>query len=167
MVAAKNSIPSSLNWRMKPSSILPRSDRPDSWYRCYRNLAWDSLKADVYLAFIGSGPLQLSGFLVTAKSDINGVIAHCPVTVERNNPKASFRQIHDQLQLARKIAEDPRLADEWDDVISLSRIIRAGRPVPRWVYALACIPLSYPTDGQFLYPTPFCPRMAAVLTPSR
>src|SRR6266850_5174710 len=109
MVAARFDIPSSLNSRMNLSSPRTRAGRPDSWYRAYQRLAWDGLSADVYLAFIGSGPLQLSGFLVTAKSDINGVIAHCPVTVERNNPKASFRQIHDQLQLARKIAEDPRL----------------------------------------------------------
>ncbi len=167
MVAAKHGIPGSLNWRMNLSSFPQRSRSPDSWYRSYRSLAWDSLKADVYLAFIGSGPLQLSGFLVTAKSDINAVIGLCPVAIDRKDPKGSYSRIHEQLQLARRIAEDPWLADKSDDVVSLNRMIREGRPIPRWVYALACIPLSYPTDGQFLYPTPFCARMAAALTPSR
>jgi len=164
MVAARFDIPT----RMKPRfrSLIPRrrSRRPESLYRVFRELAWEGVEADVYMAFIGSGPLQLSGFLVTAKSDINAVIALCPVTIERNDSKGSYKRIHEQLQLARKIAEDPRAADDSGDVISLARMVRAGRPIPRWVYALACIPLSYSTDGQFLYPTPRCPSMIAALT---
>jgi len=149
---------------MNLSSPRTRAWRPDSWYRAYRRLAWDGLSADVYLAFIGSGPLQLSGFLVTAKGDINAVIAHCPVSIDARDAKGSYRNIHEQLQLARKIAENPQRVEEMDDVVALIRLVRNGRPIPRWVYALACIPLSYRSSGDFLYPTPFCARLAAALT---
>src|SRR4051812_45320962 len=149
-----------------PVSQLP-SSRPGDWHRLIGELNWDGLEADVYLAFIGVGPLQLSGFLITAKGDINGVIAHCPVEIDTADPKRNYRDLHKQLQLARRIAENPKIADEIDDAISLVRLIRDGRMVPRWVYALACIPLSYATDGEFLYPTPFCPHLQGALTPGR
>jgi hypothetical protein len=167
MVAPRFEIPARVQSRSR--SIIPRrgSHRSESWDPVLRELAWEGIDADVYMAFIGSGRLQLSGFLVTAKSDINRVIAHCPVTLERNSTRSSSRHIHGQLQLAQKIAENPRLADETDDVVSFSRLARAGRPIPRWVYALACIPLTYATDGQFLYPTPFCPQLDAELTSHR
>lgn len=124
---------------------------------------WEGAEGDVYMAFIGSGPLHLSGFLVTAKSSINEVIAHCPVEINHARPRESHRQMRKQLELARSIAENPKLADEMDEVISLGRLVRDGRPIPRWVYALACIPLSYPTNGEFLYATPKCPRLRDAL----
>ncbi|HEV8608050.1 MAG TPA: hypothetical protein VGQ99_22130 [Tepidisphaeraceae bacterium] len=167
MLAPTINVPTSDNSQFR--LLLPqwRSDHPDEWYGLYTELNWDGLEADVYLAFIGSGPLQLSGFLVTSKSNINGVIAHCPVEIDTADPKRSYRNLRRQLQLARRIAQDPQKADQFDDAISLVRLIRDGRTVPRWVYALACIPLSYPTDGEFLYPTPFCPRLLSALTPPR
>jgi hypothetical protein len=165
MLAHTISVPGSGNSPFR--LLLPhwRSGHPDEWYSLYSELNWDELEADVYLAFIGSGPLQLSGFLVTAKSSINGVIAHCPVEIDTAEPKKSCRDLHKQLQLARRIAQNPQIADQIDDAISLVRLIRDGRVVPRWVYALACIPLTYPTDGEFLYPTPFCPHLLSALTP--
>jgi len=145
----------------------PPSDHADEWYRLCAELNWDGVEADVYLAFIGSWPLQLSGFLVTAKSKINNVIAHCPVETDTADWTRSYRDLRKQLQLARRIAQDPQLADQSDDAISLVRLIRNGRTVPRWVYARACIPLSYPTDGEFLYPTPFCPHLLSALNSPR
>ena len=145
----------------------PPFEHLDEWYSVFSEFDWEGLEADVYLAFIGAGPLQLSGFLVTTKSNINGVIAHCPVEVDTADPRRSYRDLHKQLQLARRIAKNPEMADEMDDAISLVRLIRNGRTVPRWVYALACIPLSYATDGEFLYPTPFCPHMLRALSPPR
>jgi len=70
--------------------MFRRSDRPDSWYRTFRSFPWGSLNADVYLALIGSDPLQLSGFLISAKSDINNVIAHCPVTIDPKDRKGTY-----------------------------------------------------------------------------
>jgi hypothetical protein len=145
----------------------PPSDHPDEWQRLIGEMDWDGLEADVYLAFIGVGPLQLTGFLVTSKSNINGVIAHCPVEIDTADPKRNSRDLHKQLQLARKIAKKPQLAEEIDDAICLVRLIRDGRAVPRWVYALACLPISYPTDGEFMYPTPFCPHLQGAFTPRR
>jgi len=166
MVAARSDIPT----RMKPPFrlVIPRrpSRRPDGLFRAFRELVWEGIDADVYLAFIGSGRLQLSGFLVTAKSNINEVIAHCPVDADPRHPKASHRHIHQQLELARRIAQNPRLADEEDEAISLGRLIRSGRPVPRWVYALACIPLSYQNNGEFMYATPYCACLLGALKSS-
>jgi hypothetical protein len=163
MVAARLDIPSRMNPRLR--SAIPRrpSRRPERLYRTLRELSWEGIGADVYLAFIGSGRLQLSGFLVTAKSNMNDIIAHCPVDTSPKHPKASYGHIHQQLELARRIAQNPRLADEEDEAISLGRLIRSGRPVPRWVYALACIPLSYENDGQFMYATPYCARLMGAL----
>jgi len=132
-----------------PVAASTAAIRPsDGWYGLYGELNWEGLEADVYVAFIGVGPLQLTGFLVTAKSNINGVIAHCPVEIDTADPKRSHRDLYKQLNLARRVAQNPQMADQLDDAISLVRLIRDGRTVPRWVYALACIPLSYPTNGE-------------------
>src|SRR3954470_24180215 len=75
----------------------PPSEQLDEWNSVFSELTWEGLEADVYLAFIGAGPLQLSGFLVTAKSSINAVIAHCPVETDSKDPKRSYRDLHKQL----------------------------------------------------------------------
>src|SRR4051794_21415615 len=84
--------------------LLPRppSDHLDEWYSVLSEFDWDGLEADVYLALIGADRLQLSGFLVTAKSNINAVIAHCPV-------KNSYQDLHEQLLVAQRIAQNPQI----------------------------------------------------------
>ena len=136
---------------------------PSDLYDLYHQLSWEGLKADVYLAFLGSGPLHLSGFLVTERNNIDRIIALCPVAVESGDPKSSYRNLQEQLQRARKIAQDPRCAEEMEETIVLRRLLRNGVPIPRWFYALSCIPLGKSTNGEFLHPTPYCPALLAQL----
>src|SRR4051812_49331769 len=100
MVASTISVPRIGKSRSRLPFSSPPSEHNEKLSTLIEELDWDGLEADVYLAFIGSSPLQLSGFLVTRKSNIDEVIALCPVEIDTADPKRSYRDLHKQLQLA-------------------------------------------------------------------
>ena len=113
--------------------------------------------ADIYLAYAGN-PLKLSGFLVSDRDDIDRVIAFCPMPpgVDPTSDGWAHETVR-QLKIAIRVAGEPSAARSAGDVIWLGYAAAGERRVPEWVYALQCLPLTYPWAGELLSPRPFCP----------
>jgi hypothetical protein len=115
---------------------------------------------DVYLACQGIPQLALAGFLVTVRGDINRVVAYRPLSDRITAGTSAWQvEVRRQLRIACRIAERPESARTAPDAIWLGYVGTGERAVPSWLYALACIPLTYAWDGELVSPGPFCPAL--------
>jgi hypothetical protein len=128
--------------------------------RLLRHLALSPYAQDLYLAYEGTPQLRLAGILVAAKGDIDRIIAYCPLAPSAKPGTPEWvAEVRLLLGIASRVAERPESSRNAPDVIWLGDAAAGDRPVPNWVYALACIPLTYPWNGDLLSPRPFCPDL--------
>jgi len=133
--------------------------RPATVERLLSEMESRHVRFDIYLTYENICGCRLAGFLVTAAGNIDRVIAHCPIPSDLAIASAMWRrEVSRQQVIALRIASSPMKLDRSADAVWLDDL-GSGREVPGWVFALACIPLTYPWDGTLLYPRPFCPRL--------
>ena len=112
---------------------------------------------EIHLALHGTESLEIGGYLVTEKGSVDRVIAFCPVRLLE--PGDLRKELSRLLRVARRVARGTITADSDDPRILWFRHESGPLPVPLWIYALACIPLSGEWDGRFQTPCPFCPMV--------
>ena len=128
--------------------------------RVRRQMALSADAQDVYLAYEGAPQLGLSGLLVSMRGDIDQIVAYCPLSKATPPCTPAWRdEVRRQLRVAARVAERPESARTAADVVWLGYVGAGNRAVPNWVYALACLPVTYPWDGRLLSPRPFCPAL--------
>ncbi|HZZ41609.1 MAG TPA: hypothetical protein VFE58_01605 [Tepidisphaeraceae bacterium] len=131
----------------------------ESRCRLQRYLSTFSIEADVYMTYLGT-PLALSGFLISAKNNVDSIIAYCPLTpgIAQGTDEWS-EEVSRQLEVAIRVAKEPMMSRRSADVIWLGYSASGSQEIPHWIYALQCLPLTYESAGELISPRPFCPRL--------
>jgi hypothetical protein len=125
-----------------------------------RKLDLPASDREVYLAYSSTTTSQFAGYLVTEKTSIDRLTAFCPVSSDLCVASAAWlREVSRQFNIAVRLIQVPRARCNSAEVIWLDQLILAGREVPSWIYSLACVPITLPWDGSYVYPRPFCPKM--------
>lgn len=126
-----------------------------------RGLCNDSNRSSalqLWLAYAGPGGAQFSGYLITGISDLNDLVAFCPVSQDLVVGGVLWRcEIRRQWRLANIILTG--VGEERADVIWLRGVGADLREVPVWLYSLSCIPVREDWNGTLHHPQPFCPTL--------
>jgi hypothetical protein len=108
------------------------------------------LKGDVYLAFSGVESMRIEGFVVTEPGEPDEVLAWVPLASPEKSAEAPT--LAGALKLyphALAVARQPRRESPY------ALRVGDGRPVPRWMYGLKCVPLTRAWDGRWVEVSPF------------
>jgi len=133
---------------------------PSALKALQRKLNLSRCDRDLYLGYSATIASQFAGYLVTQKSGIDQLVAFCPIPGDfRVGSAAWLRATSQQLNVAIRVMQNPGHSRKSPDVIWLDRLIAQSHEVPSWIYSLACAPVTYPWDGSYLYPRPFCPKL--------
>jgi hypothetical protein len=134
---------------------------PPSWVieRLQLECRLSTVVNDMYLAFF-TGTSSLAGFLIAMQSNINQLVAFCPIHHDLVVGSALWRhEVTRQRKTATQIASLRKPLNRSSEALWLADDARAGREIPPWIFSLACIPLTYQWDGKLKFPRPFCPRL--------
>ena len=127
----------------------------------------DDAQRDIHLALSGVSSLQIAGYLVTERGEIDDVVAFCPVVA--NGAESIREAMARQLRIVREVARGRFNDGQCDMDILWLKHSSGPMPIPIWLYGLSCIPLKGQWDGEFRHPCPFSPvvqkRMARVRSP--
>jgi hypothetical protein len=128
------------------------------WENLLQLCPGDREQCDIHVAYTGTPTLSLCGFLITARGDLDHLIAFCPLSSARRGGTSTCDLLR-QLKIAVRLARHPDSAATAVDAIELLTAGTEARPVPHWIYGLSCAPLTRHWDGVLLHPRPFCPVM--------
>jgi hypothetical protein len=115
---------------------------------------------DIYLAYGDGRGGRFDGLLISGTGSIDRLIAYCPVSPDLVIGSGMWRrEVRRQRQLAVRIATRQIQPGRSLETIWLAEENNRPREIPRWIFSLGCVPLTFPWDGRLLYPRPFCPKL--------